>query len=142
VLAHNGTFKGEKNSEVYTLDKRSERLVEVQKIPGFRAHNIILFRDHLYCCNSAGGELLADTIPVFVTPDYFIRGLAITESTIAVGGSQFAERSKRMFTNAAVFLLDHRGKLKTTIHLDKIGQIYEIRSTGIDYSLSQTRREK
>ena len=137
VLAHNGDFKGKTCAELFILDNKTKRLLAIKEIGTKCAHNFILFKNHTYCCNSPKGELLLDTTPFFVDADYFIRGLSITDSTIVVGGSQFAERSRRLTTDGRLWFLDHTGLLKATVLLEKIGQIYEIRTLGTDYGLSQ-----
>lgn len=138
ILAHNGTTQPERKSEIYVLDRESLKIKDVLPLEGRESHNIYLHKEKFLYCNSINGEIIFDSNVVFKKTDSFLRGLAVTENRFVVGGSQLAERSERKNTSCNLYFLDREWNLVNEICIDEIGQIYEIRSMGVEKGISNS----
>jgi len=137
LLAHNGTRKQEKNSQIFILNRKTLKILDIVELPAFKAHNIIPIENHfLYCDSQRGTVNLGESI-LLPKRDYFLRGLALTKQHLIVGGSDRLKRIHRSSGNAAIYILTHEGEIKQEIVLKKMGQIFEIRAVHNDWSLSQ-----
>ncbi len=137
VLAHNGWLKPKRNSQVYVLRKSDFMNHTILETDTQEAHNIILYKDSMFFCDSRNGKLIRDDTAIFTDTDHFLRGLAVTDEFIVIGGSQIIERSKRRFSDSVIWFCDHNGSVKQSVELAKIGQVHEIRGFERDYGLSQ-----
>lgn len=137
LMAHNGTSKIERNSEICILEKSKLKKMSSFEINAQKAHNIFFLNGKLGYCNSPKGELILDSCVIFKNPNYFLRGVAISSESIAVGGSEFATRENRDKTSSMLFELTLNGKIINEIFLEDIGQIYDIRYVGKDFGMSQ-----
>ena len=67
--------------------------------------------------------------------DSFLRGLAVTEDLVLVGGSELARRPDRRIGTGVIFILSHGFDLLGEIELP--GAVHEIRrQSGIDFGMS------
>lgn len=136
LMAHNGTTKDERDSEIYILDINTLRVKNKFSLNAQKAHNIFFVNNSLAYCNSPAGELIINESVAFKNENYFLRGIAITEESIIAGGSEFATRENRDKTSSIIFELDYSGKLKNELLIKNIGQIYDIRYVGNDLGMS------
>lgn len=136
ILANNGPMRPKINSEIYIIEKDKYRTIDIIDTKGRFAHNIIKLDNKLMYCNSSEGELVFDDNVIFKSPDSFLRGIAVTEKNILVGGSQFAIRIKRSHTEGKLYHLKRSGVLQNVFELPQIGQIFEIRAINGDIGLS------
>ncbi len=137
VMAHNGTSKNMKDSEIYKLKRETLKTVSIEKINAQKAHNIFFLNAKCGFCNSPKGELIVDNKVIFKNENYFLRGVAVNTNSIIVGGSEFATRENRDKTSSMIFELDYNGNVKTEMFLKNIGQIYDIRYVGPDLAMSR-----
>lgn len=137
LMAHNGTTKSLKNSEIYILNRKSLKVDSIKEIKAQKAHNIFFLNEKLGFCNSPSGELIVNDKVLFKDENYFLRGVAISEDSIVVGGSEFATRENRDKTSSMIFELEHNGSVKNKVFLNNIGQIYDIRYVGNDLGMSK-----
>lgn len=137
LMAHNGTSKNERNSEIFKVDKTNMKKRSIIKINAQKAHNIFFLDGKLGYCNSPKGELVIDNHVVYKNSKYFLRGVAMNSENIVVGGSEFATRENRDKTSSMLFELDLDGTLVNEIFLQDIGQIYDVRCIGNDLGMSQ-----
>jgi hypothetical protein len=136
LCAHNGTLKPKRYSEIFVLHRGSMKTHNVIQTSAGNAHNVLIKDEKLFYCDSMAGQLICEKEAVFKDPGYFMRGLAITDSYVLVGGSAFARREERASTDGVVFILDSHFNHIKTMELKNIGQIYEIRGVNGDFGLS------
>ena len=133
ILCHNETSKTKRYSEILVLNEQME-LIEKIDTKTSNAHNIVVFRNDMYSCDSLGSNLVKNG-EIFVRKDYFTRGLAITDDYIVMGGSEYASRENRSKAGGKIYVLDHNGKGIVDVYLP--GMVQEIRRIDKkDYGLS------
>jgi hypothetical protein len=138
ILAHNGWFKPKQNSQIFIVSRLTHKIINIIDIDAQEAHNIVFYKNKWMYCDSLGGVVKWGNARFFTDKMHYLRGLAVTQDSIFVGASQIIKRGKRHFSDSIVWFLGHKGEVKKSIELEKIGQINEIRSTGFDYGLSES----
>lgn len=134
ILFHNETKKTGKRSEICTYDLRRGMVRERRVLDAGAGHNVVPWKGELLCCDSLGGRLMLGNTPVF-SADSFLRGLAVTEDLILVGGSELAGRRDRRIGTGVIFILNHGFDLLDKLELP--GAVHEIRhQSGNDYGMS------
>lgn len=136
LMAHNGTSKDARDSEIYLLNRHTLKTESVIPINAQKAHNIFFLNKKLGYCNSPAGELILDENVIFKNENYFLRGVALNSNSIVIGGSEFATRENREKTSSMIFELNHQGELMHELFLKNIGQIHDIRYIGKDLGMS------
>lgn len=139
LMAHNGASKFEKKSEVYLISRENLKTISTFEINAQKAHNLFFINNKLGFCNSQFGELVINEKPIYKNNEFFLRGVAITDESIIIGGSEFAIRENRQNTSSTLFELTYEGKLKNKLYLKNIGQVYDIRHIGTDYGMSSSK---
>jgi hypothetical protein len=134
VFCHNETKKTGKKSSVLVLDSAFES-IEMLQTTARNGHNICLFNDNLFYCNSEARSLMKNKTDMYCA-EYYTRGLSITDKNILIGGSEFKSRKERGKSKGMVDVLDH--DFNTCFSISIPGPVQEIRCfDNIDYALSQ-----
>jgi len=147
VIAHNETHKTKERSQLFLFDDHWKLKAIISDL-GSCAHNIVVdFNQRMYSCDSTDSSLLAfdgekmSSIFKDTRFDTFTRGLAVNDDTIVMGGSQRGG-GKNATADGYLFILDSKTSvLKGTMCIPAVGQIFEVRFTGLDYGLSNTWRK-
>lgn len=128
VVCHNDTTRTGISSEISVLD-RSLELERYIETGASCEHNVINGSGEVYFCNSANDEYCSLNKVLFRYPVY-IRGLARTENSWFIGGSDFSTKVGRNLTTGYVFRLDNRFNKVGSIQIPQIGSVYEIRAVN------------
>lgn len=120
------------NSQIIKMDKELTSIIEFFEF-GKGIHNVYIDDEWLYTCDSASNSLYALNIHTkeqkSVDIGMWIRGLAVTDDYIIVGGSIIGKNDEdRQKGDAKVYLLNRDTLEVLDIKLFKdIGAVYEIR---------------
>ncbi|MDA9830237.1 hypothetical protein N9C66_02760 [Akkermansiaceae bacterium] len=131
LLLHNQTIKTKKKSELAILTEELECNERIS-LDANSGHNIIFTKETELTCDSFGSRLIRNR-SVFITLDRYLRGLALNDSSLLIGGSQVAIGLKRGSPNSVgkIFHLNlfNQGSqsLLSELHLKGYGNIYEVR---------------
>ncbi len=124
LVCHNHTRTTNRNSQVLVLDHNFS-IKETINTSCDSAHNVIPYNNSFIICDSINGSLkLGDKI-VFEAK-CFTRGVCVTEDYILLGGSEYAERSKRENTEGYLFVLN-KSNFKLINKTNFPGMVQEIR---------------
>lgn len=137
VLAHNETYKTDKKSEILVILRSDLSVADSIGAVGSCAHNIVTMDGLFLVCDSLDGTLKNCNEVVF-RPSTFVRGLALNDDFIVLGGSVYSERGKRMDNDVFVYFLNRRFELLGTMRIKDAAQVHEIRLLGDDYGFSNT----
>jgi hypothetical protein len=145
LLAHNMSWRTQRPSQVLIFERDSWREVGVIENVGWCAHNILIHDGLFLICDSLSngqpkGVLRNHNMPVFHA-DKMVRGLALNDDLLLVGGSEISERSQRYGTDVWVYCLDRQLNYLDKAWIPSAGQIHEIRFIGKDYGLSNVHLE-
>jgi len=146
LIAHNNSVSTKKPSEIFVYDKPMTNVMSIIPETGFAAHNIIVDKAGvMHVCDSMNHRLISisegntDVLFTDKTHKSFTRGLAMNDDIIVMGGSKRGKKNTTV--NALLFFLDKKDySLLCTIVLYRVGQIHEVRFTGLDYGYSNTRK--
>lgn len=125
LVYHNHTNHTGRKSEAVWLDDRLQ-VVRRQTLNAGCAHNIAVVDGHLCYCDSQGGDLVVGSkrLPLGT----FTRGIALADDVLYVGGSDFAERSKREQSAGLVYACARDGSaLLSKLTMPSVGGVYEVR---------------
>lgn len=134
VLCHNESAKTARSSEIALLDSEFRCRARIPT-PARSGHNLIPYRGKPLYCDSLGSALYWGREPAFHA-DCFTRGLSVTEDSILVGGSEYADRAARSVAAGCLYELDPDDfGLRRTLPMP--GMVQEIRCLDRpDYGLS------
>ena len=135
VVCHNETTKTKNPSEILLLNFNFEEQ-NIISTQAANAHNVILYKDAKYYCDSIHSTLMKDDT-ILLKTTYFTRGLSISDDFMVVGGSEYSTRKRRKFAKGALFFIDHQGQLLDSLTMP--GMVQEIRRLDtVEYGLSST----
>ncbi len=149
MIAHNNTTKTEVPSELYMFNKDKLRLVGVVRDIGSCCHDLAVDASgDMYMCDSGNSEVKVFDGNKFNTVwndkrhASFTRGLAMNDDINIIGGS-FREDDYvgRHIADSLLFVTDKDFETKCAIKLSDVGQVHQVRFTGLDYGYSNTWRK-
>jgi hypothetical protein len=104
-------------SELVTLD-RDLRIVRRLRLLGTSCHDIVRTETgEAIVCDSDGGRLIGESVPLAKVDTLFTRGLAVGDAEIAVGSSLFGARPVRDLVPGFVTFMDRRFRPLGRLHL-------------------------
>ena len=137
LIAHNSTAHTNRNSDIIVIHNNNRS--SIINTTAHSSHNIYEMNDGetLIYCDSNNRKLMMGNLCLFES-DTLLRGLAITESSIFVGGSDIDFiGNKRMSSNCFIYQITKDGDLVKKIKFFNLGNIKEVRVyNGKDYGLS------
>lgn len=137
LMCHNETTKTDNESEILRTDNYFN-IIEIINTSSVNAHNILIYDDKIYHCDSMNKQLKSENEVVF-EGDYFTRGLSYDGELFIVGGSEYAKRSERTKVNGYIYVLNDNLNLLDNFEVP--GMVQEIRRIdGIEFSLSNNKR--
>ena len=134
VYCHNESTKTGRNSDIIVMTSL-EKVDKTIPLDDENGHNIAIWNDRIYHCDSMNCKLRVDNRVVFEC-DTFTRGLSISEDTILLGGSDFAKREDREKSGGSIYILNSDHELVSSFKFPAMVQ--EIRRLDKpDLSLSR-----
>jgi len=113
LIAHNSTAHTERKSDIIIISDDKKRKIDIINTRAHSAHNIYEMEkgETLMYCDSNNSKLMIDDLCLFEC-DKLLRGLAITDKSIFIGGSDIDfVGNKRMFSNCYIFQITKDGDL-------------------------------
>lgn len=109
LLAHNVFNYSSKNSQIYVLDS-DYKTIDIINFNGRDCHNIYIDDENFLVCNSADSSIIDINSGKKIKLELFLRGLAISDKFILVGGSYIErDKTKRLKGKGAkIFVLDRK----------------------------------
>jgi hypothetical protein len=127
MSAHREVLITGRTSEIYVLDSRW-RTREILPLKAINGHNVAIIDGAMYHCDSFHGHaLVVDDQVVFADRDLYVRGLAVNDEIVLVGGSKLGEREVREEGDGHVFALRRDFSALGSFRLRGVGQIYDLR---------------
>ena len=107
LMLHNGKTLPVTNSEIIWLDA-NWHIAERYSLPGHQCHDIVADTDgHLWHSLSREGDVMrSDGVRLQITSDKMTRGIALGQTTMAIGTSTFGPRHLRGTLNGSLVTLD------------------------------------
>lgn len=137
LIAHNSTAHTNRNSDIIVI--RNNNISSIINTKAHSSHNIYELNDGktLIYNDSNNRKLMMGDLCLFES-NKLLRGLAVTESSIFVGGSDIDFiGDKRMSSNCFIYHITKKGDLIKKIKFNNLGNIKEVRVyNGKDYGLS------
>ncbi len=149
LLAHNNTMKTERLSDLYVYYKDTLQVAGVVNGVGNSCHDIVVDASGLmYVCDSGNSGVTVFDGNKFNTvwrdnrSKTFTRGLAMNDDINIIGGSFRADDHEgRLIADSLLFVTDKNFELKCALKLLGVGQVHQVRLTGLDYGYSNTWRK-
>ena len=134
IYCHNETTKTERKSQII-ITKNLETPEKILDLEDENGHNVVVFRECIYHCDSMNSKLRVNNEVVFEC-EKFTRGLSISEDSILLGGSDYANREDRSKSAGSIYILSIDHKLIDQFWFP--GMVQEIRRLDKpDYSLTK-----
>lgn len=139
VIAHNLYAHTGKKSEILILSKNFE-LIKKATTSVQSSHNIYIDQEGNKYYGATKPGALYKNDKVFVKPGKLVRGLAVDNNYIYIGGSDVSlSRDERMSSTGYLFVCNKKGKMISEYRFPKIGNVYEIRLYDTkDFAMSST----
>jgi len=130
VVAHNKTWYTGLASQVGELD-RNHRVIRVRDNMGHSSHNFYTNGKEDFWCNSYNNALIRNRKVFFKADrDDLLRGLAISDKYIVVGGSKLHPNSIHRVGKSKIYILDRTGDLLCKLNITLPSFILEIRHSN------------
>jgi gamma-glutamylcyclotransferase (GGCT)/AIG2-like uncharacterized protein YtfP len=136
LMYHNHTQYTGRTSQVAVLDD-NWRTIRIMNTEADSAHNVFWDGEGIVYCDSKNGRLMRNS-KVLLEKEIYLRGLAVTNSSWLLGGSEFAKRNERDSTTGYVYQYDKNVTKKISeLKIPNSGSLYEIRiKNKDDYGMS------
>jgi len=135
LIAHNLTAHTQRHSDILSVSNNGK--VNLIKTKAHSAHNICMYKNKMYYCDSNNSRLVCDQSTIFKSKT-LLRGLSISNKHIFVGGSEIDfEGARRAGSDGHIYILNHKGDLIEHLSFSGVGNLYEIRQlVDKDFTLS------